>query len=568
MSPDAYGPPRSLRRRAEELLAAKDSAGHAPALGDLEKLAHDLAGHQVELEIQNQELQESKSRVDAALGRYARLYHQSPIGYLTLDASGIILQSNQTFLDMLQISETDVTKKSLAAHMEAPSREVFLGRYRAFFNAPEGKQLEARLMRVKGSPMDIRLTGRAEQADALGVDGVPPVRALLVAAVDISAEKQSEEARNLITAQLHQAQKLESVGRLASGIAHEMNNVLGAVVALASVGAGSIEAGPKAQRDFETIRRAAMRGAQVVKTLLGFARKGPVEVRELDVNALLREQASLLSRTTLARVRVALDLVDSFPAVRGDEAAVCSAVMNLCLNAIDAMPEGGQLTLRTRRIYPDWVEIQVEDTGSGMSEDVRNNAFDPFFTTKPHGKGTGLGLSIVQNTVMAHGGQISIDSQSAVGTRVTMRFPAAKPHAPDTGIPVSAVPPAAAHVREVLAIDDDEFVLEAIGATLEYLGHRGVGAQSGEAALEKIEAGLRPDLVILDMNMPGMGGLGALPRIRALLPKVPILLSTGRPDQSALDLIASQPGVSLLAKPFSADELKKRIDALPNNSDP
>jgi PAS domain S-box-containing protein len=373
---------------------------------------------------------------------------------------------------------------------------------------------------------------------------------------DISALRQAEAERATLQAQLQHAQKMESLGGLASGVAHDMNNVLGAILGLASANLEMHPVGSPTYQAFDTITRAATRGGKMVKTLLGFARQNPAEAKDLDLNALLREELRLMEATLLARVRVELDLAPGLRLMRGDAAALTNAFMNLCVNAVDAMPESGTLTLRTRNLASGWLEIQVEDTGCGMAKEVLAKALDPFFTTKVQGKGTGLGLAMVYGTVKAHQGQLELHSEPGQGTRVTLRFPACEP---DTVVlpppaPGPAAPPNRA--RAVLLVDDDELVQHATVALLEVLGHQVTLASSGEEALAQLDTGWLPDLVILDLNMPGLGGAGTLPRLRTLRPTLPVLLATGRADQTAMDLVAAHPGVTLLSKPFDLVELQ------------
>ena len=300
----------------------------------------------------------------------------------------------------------------------------------------------------------------------------------------------------------------------------------------------------------------------MVKSLLNYARQSPAEEREVDVNEVLREQVNLLERTTLSKVYLKLDLGSGLRPISGDASALTHAFMNLCVNAVDAMPENGTLTLRTRNVDSDWIEVLVEDTGTGMPREVLERAMDPFFTTKGIGKGTGLGLSMVYSTVKAHHGQIEILSEPGQGTRVRMRFPTCEVA---TTPPASAVESRSASspgALNVLVVDDDELIQSTMQAVLEVLGHNVTAALSGEEALAKLEAGVQPDAVILDMNMPGLGGTGTLPRLRALRPTVPVLLSTGRADEAALNLIKAHPHVTLLSKPFSMKELQQHLERL------
>ena len=243
-------------------------------------------------------------------------------------------------------------------------------------------------------------------------------------AAEIRERRLAEAEREKLQVQLLQAQKMESLGSLAGGIAHDMNNVLGAILGLASARQEDPAPDARAHRAFTLIAEAAARGGRTVQSLLSFARQHPSEERVLDLNALLGDMVALLEHTTLARVRLELDLAEGLRPVRGDANALTHAFMNLCVNAVDAMPEQGLLRLRTRNAGEREVEVQVEDTGSGMSTEVLNRAMDPFYTTKPTGKGTGLGLSLVYSTIRAHGGELELQSEPGVGTRVVLRLPA------------------------------------------------------------------------------------------------------------------------------------------------
>jgi PAS domain S-box-containing protein len=375
----------------------------------------------------------------------------------------------------------------------------------------------------------------------------------------ITERKKAEREHAQLQAQLMQAQKMESLGTLAGGVAHDMNNVLGAILALASANLETQPAGSPARSAFGTIAQAAVRGGTMVKSLLSFARQSPAETREVDLNALLREQVELLERTTLSRVRLVLDLEQGLRPIRGDASALSHSLMNLCVNAVDAMGDGGALTLRTRNLDPDQVEVQVEDTGCGMTRDVQARALDPFYTTKAQGKGTGLGLSLVYSTVKAHQGHLEIQSIPGLGTRVSLSFPALAATAPLPDSGRQTFPEACAKGLRVLLVDDDELIRSAMQEVLECLGHCVLAVMSGEEALGHLEA-FQPDVVILDMNMPGLGGAGTLPLLQLMAPSLPVILATGRPDQAVLDLIEQRARVSLLSKPFSMCELQRHLE--------
>ena len=380
---------------------------------------------------------------------------------------------------------------------------------------------------------------------------------------DITQRRQAEEDHRKLQTQLLQSQKMESLGTLAGGVAHDMNNVLGAILGLATAHIGTQPYGSPLHQALDTIVKATERGGKMVKSLLNFARQSPAEENKLDLNALLREQISLLERTTLAKVNLQMDLEAGLHPILGDASALTHAFMNLCVNAVDAMPENGILTLHTRNVDNEWIEVVVEDNGTGMPPEVLEKALDPFFTTKGVGKGTGLGLSMAYSTVMAHRGQLTIESEPGKGTLVRLLFPVCELEGLAAEPGVSAPTATLRRSLKVLLVDDDDLVQRSVQALLEVMGHTAVTPVfSGEGALAMLEAGLEPDLIILDMNMPGLGGTGTLPRLRALRPAVPVLLSTGRTDQTALTLASAHPGVTLLSKPFGLRELQSHLEGI------
>ena len=382
---------------------------------------------------------------------------------------------------------------------------------------------------------------------------------LLGLSEDITQRLRLEEERRSLEARLQESQKLDSLGSLAGGVAHDMNNVLGSILGLATAFRNQAEPGSPLARALETITMACVRGGTMVRGLLTFARQQLTEEKELEVNTLIRELMQLLERTTLARVRLQLELAEDLQPILGDASALTHALMNVCVNAVEAMGDNGLLRVATRN-RGAWVEIEVADTGCGMLPAVLEQALNPFFTTKSHG--TGLGLSIVHSTLKAHRGLLRVESRPGKGTQVVLSLPAGPAAQAGGGTPVACAEQPA-HPMAILLVDDDELIRTSLTEVLEMLGHTCTAVANGEAALALLEAGLEPDAVVLDVNMPGLGGAGTLPRLRRLRPRLPVLLSTGRADQAALDLAAAHGGVQILAKPFTARALGQALAALP-----
>ncbi len=372
---------------------------------------------------------------------------------------------------------------------------------------------------------------------------------LLGTLLDITAHRQMQE-------ELEHTQRLESLGSLASGIAHDMNNVLASIQAVAQTLLFVHRENADLAGPLGTIDRASDRGRSLVQALTNFARKGLREARILDLNDLVREQAAMLRRTLFQKVQVMEDLDATLPPVRGESGTLGSAILNLCVNAGDAMPGGGTLLLRTRRAADGGAQLEVADSGEGMPPEVLRRAMEPFFTTKPFGKGTGLGLSMVFNTVKAHGGTVQIQSRVGQGTTILIHLPAAPLEAPGEAPPCG--PEAPCRPLRVLLVDDDALIRDSVPAMLVQLGHHVEVAGGGAQALARLAGGLEVDLVLLDLNMPVMGGVETLVNIRAFRPALPAILATGYLDDATAALLAGMPDVAVLPKPYTMPQFQAK----------
>ncbi|WP_210528139.1 PAS domain S-box protein [Rubellimicrobium arenae] len=386
-------------------------------------------------------------------------------------------------------------------------------------------------------------------------------QALARAAADLQVEmKQREEAQ----AALAQSQKLEALGQLVGGVAHDFNNMLAAITGSYALIDRRVE-DPAVREIVEHGRKAADRAAELVRHLLAFARREELRPKVVDPSGLLTDVADLLSHAAGPTIACTIETeADTWP-VLVDRHRLEVALLNLVVNARDAMPEGGRLTIRAHRLAPegrhpqvpagDFSVISVADTGVGMPPHVLARAVEPFFTTKAVGKGTGLGLAMVHGFVEQSGGAMLIDSRPGEGTRISLVLPRA------TGEIASedaAAEPLAAKPRShavLLVVDDDDQVRPVTGAHLRDLGYSVHEASSGDEAIRIAAAVPRLDLVVSDVVMPDMDGPSLAARLRAAHPSLRIMFLTGHADPQALA------GEAVLGKPFSPDQLAQAIEA-------
>jgi PAS domain S-box-containing protein len=377
---------------------------------------------------------------------------------------------------------------------------------------------------------------------------------------DITEQEQAEQERRRLEVEVNHFQRLDSLGNLAGGVAHDMNNILAVILSLSELQLERLPASDPAAHAFELARNACTRGADLVRRLTQFARKQMEKAEMLDLNALVREQRDILERTTLRKAEWALDLEEPLHPVLGQASEISNAIINLSVNALDAMPRGGRIILRTRSLPGGGVDLSVEDNGTGMPPEILARALDPFFTTKPVGKGTGLGLATVYGTMKSHGGTVEIQSQPGAGTTVHLRFPPARPLGKEPAMPppaTGALPP-----LRVLLVDDDDWIRLTVPPLLQHLGLTAETAPGGLKALERLQAGPEVDLVILDQNMPQMSGLETLARIRETRPDLPVILSSGyrEPDQASLPAPCAE--LAILEKPYTLEALRDTLARL------
>ena len=428
--------------------------------------------------------------------------------------------------------------------------------------------MRAARRRLKMRSFEARSThtdGRTVMLNWLGTWS-EPVRRHFFIGRDVTERRAAE-------AQLRQVQKMDAIGQLTGGVAHDFNNILTVITGTIGILTEAVSDQPDLMSIAKLIDDAAERGAQLTRHMLAFARKQPLQPREIDVNGLVLEAAKLLHPTLGEQIEISPKLsTDAWPAMV-DPSQLTTAVLNLALNARDAMPGGGKLTLETRNVYLDegyarlqsevtvgnYVMIAVSDTGAGIPAANLEKVFDPFFTTKEVGKGTGLGLSMVFGFVKQSGGHVKIYSEEGHGTSVKLYLPRS------TGLPETATEAQAASTivggdETVLVVEEDALVRKYVIAQIESLGYATLEAASGAAALEIINNHGNIDLLFTDVIMPGgMNGRQLVDEALKRRPQLKALFTSGYTENAILHHGRLDAGVLLLAKPYRKPELARMI---------
>ena len=388
-----------------------------------------------------------------------------------------------------------------------------------------------------------------------------------LAQTNADLERRVEERtreREEALAQVHEMQKMESLGQLTGGVAHDFNNLLMVILGNLQLLRKRVSDDARLTRLIDGAIKGAERGATLTKRMLAFARRQELKPETLEVMRLISGMEEMLRRTLGTTIQINIDMQKGLPAIRVDPNQLELALLNLTLNARDAMPLGGQLEISARCMPAakgptslaagNYVCLAVADSGTGMDEATAKRATEPFFTTKGAGKGTGLGLSMVHGLAAQSGGAMRIRSRVGRGTTVELWLPTAEEPAAEPVGPLAARSIAALCCR-ILVVDDDPLISAATVAMLEDLGHLASEAPSGTRALEALREGLAVDLVITDQAMPGMTGAELSRQIQQGWPELPIILATGYADLPQGD----DPGLPRLSKPYQQDELAAMI---------
>ncbi len=575
MTQDGQNEVKFLREKAEASAARhrpEPEPVDLPALSNeqVHKLVHELQVHQIELEMQNEELRRVMTDLEESHRHFSLLFHRAPIGYLVLDQVGLIHEVNDTFCRMVGRDRKQLVGTPFAEYMASDDRGVFLARYRAFFKSPEGKHLEALFPRGRDAGFHAHLEG-AMLGHSLGH---PPVNnpLLLLAVTDITERKWAENKRLQLERQMQETQKLESLGVLAGGIAHDFNNLLTVILGNASLALDELPPNSVAQESLEAIENTALRAAELCRQMLAYSGKGRFVIESIQFGALIGEMVSLLKASVSKKATLNLNLQEPLPAVRGDPSQIRQIVMNLVINASEALGDhAGAITLSTGLIERSaegpnehfldeqltesaYVWLEVADTGCGMDQETQRRIFEPFFTTKFTGRG--LGLSAVLGIVRGHQGVLKVHSEPGKGTTFKILFPAVPQDKPALSQQGETKPDAWKGAGTILLVDDEESVRTMGNRMLERNGFRVLTAADGREALEIYRA--RRDeiaLVLLDLTMPNLDGEETFHELRRIDPNVRVVMSSGYTESEIIPRFAGMPLAGFLQKPYSTAAL-------------
>jgi signal transduction histidine kinase/CheY-like chemotaxis protein len=408
----------------------------------------------------------------------------------------------------------------------------------------------------------------------------PSVSGIVLTLRDVSERKQAERSRELLEAQLRQSQKMEAIGQLAGGVAHDFNNLLSVILNYTRFSMEGLEEDDERRRDMEEVIRAGEQASRLTQQLLAFSRKDVAQPTELSLNDVVADLERMLRRTLGEQVELETALDQELASIQADSGQIQQVIMNLCVNARDAMPEGGRLVVATSNetvdesaaleepeLSPgDYVCLTVTDSGIGMTDEVRARIFDPFFTTKERGSGTGLGLSTVYGIAAQAGGHVSVRSQVGEGTVFRVYLPvvtasAREPVRGDGSSPLDGqASPLSGMGETVLVAEDEPGVREVVRRLLDRNGYEVLEAASGKEALSIMATtGRRIDVLLTDVVMPGLSGKELATLVKKASSDVKVVFMSGYTN----DIIAKQ-GVLhadeiLVQKPFSEDELLTKL---------
>jgi PAS domain S-box-containing protein len=567
------GEPTDLRSRAEKLLRKYPADLGAVPPEEIEGLFHELQVHQVELEVQNEELRKTQLELEASRGKYFDLYDMAPVGYFTLGGKGLILEANLKASELLGVERSRLARRPLTRHIVPEFQDIYYLQRKRLLETGEQQVVELRMRRQDGS----LFWGRLETAVAReGKDGPPVCRVMLS---DISGKKRAEEESERLQARLRQAQNMETLGALAGGIAHDFNNILMAVLGHAELASREVSPASPVSKNLDAIKAATQRAAGLCHQMLVYAGKASFAPARVRLGELVEGMAQMLKNAVSNKAVLSLNMESGLPRIEADPNQIRQVVMNLVMNALEALGDrGGAINvsvgsmqcdeeyLRGTELHDDlepgrYVYLEVTDTGGGMDAGTKGRIFEPFFSTKFTGRG--LGLSTVIGIVRAHGGALKVCSEPGKGATFRILFPAQTEAMDAVRSPEPSPPADWRGTGTILLVEDEENLLALVAQMLEMLGFTVLMASDGLQAVDLYrERGKEIDLVMTDLTMPRMDGAKLTEELRRLNPDVRVVLASGWSHEDVSSRFAGKDIDGVLQKPYTFADLRGLLSRL------
>ena len=500
--------------------------------------------------------------------KYRAIIETAVDGIVVIDERAIVQAFNRAAEMIFGYSADEVIGHNVSCLMPEPDRSQHDGYIANFRRTGEAKIIGARR----------EVTGQRKDGSVFALDlsiaewHAGGQRYFTAIVHDITARKAADENMKRTIAMLHRAQKMEVVGRITGGVAHDFNNILQVMIGSLDMADALTGGNEELRRLLSAVRRGAVRAERVTQQLLAFSRQQPLHPQEVDVSLHMREAVDLFARTLRGDIYVEVDLPGDLWPIMIDASQLDLAVLNIAVNARDAMPNGGTFKISARNatyqgltieqgnhgLDGSYVVMTLSDTGEGIAPDVLPHVFEPFFTTKDVGKGTGLGLSQVYGFALQSGGVATVASKVGQGTIITLYFPALD-HGAHVGAP-DGTAETTSTMGTVLVVEDDADVAELATKVLKDAGYAVAQAEHAPAALTALASGAPIDLVFSDIVLPrGMSGITLAHEVRTLYPKLPVLLTTGYAEALA---DAEVEGLTILRKPYHRQDLLGVIDSM------
>jgi len=561
----------SLRSRAEEIFGRRHYNGDAKLSPDeAAHLFHELRVHQIELEMQNEELKRAHLELDASHARYFDLYDLAPVGYLTVSEKGIVEQANLTAVTLLGAdSRNALLRQPLTRFILPADQDIFYRHRKKLFDTGDPQMCELRMKFSDQGEFWVRLDANLER-DAN--DGTARCRVVLT---NISDQKHAEKEKEKLLEQLAQAIKMESIGRLAGGVAHDFNNMLGVILGNLELAFDHVTPDEPLFVELTSIRNAARRSAKITEQLLAFARKQNACPQVLDMNGTVEGLFSMLKGLIGEHIDLAWQPGANLWTVNMDPAQIDQIIVNLCLNARDAIGGSGRIVIETgHAIYNEddcrrhtnctpgqYVVLSVSDNGCGMTRESLDHLFEPFFTTKKTGQGTGMGLASAHGIILQNNGFITVDSEPGRGTTFKIHLPRYEGAAVTAPAENTSLIPAG-EGETVLIAEDEPTLLDMTAKMLQRQGYTVLCARTPLEAMHLAgEHAGKIKLLITDVVMPGMNGQQLAAKITAQHAMKCLFMSGYTSDIISHHGVMDS-GVAFIQKPFTKMELALKVRTL------